>query len=72
MLLYTVKNKPSSVPYPLFVLSGLVPWMFFSNAIGTSGQSVVGNQNLVTKIYFPRLLIPMGTIAARVAFPWAK
>ena len=58
------KDTSSSVPYPLFVLSGLVPWMFFSNAIGTSGQSVVGNQNLVTKIYFPRLLIPMGTVAA--------
>jgi lipopolysaccharide transport system permease protein len=54
----------SSVPYGLFVLAGLVPWMFFSNAITQAGQSVVGNYNLVTKIYFPRLLIPLGAAAA--------
>jgi lipopolysaccharide transport system permease protein len=57
-------NPSSNVPYPLFVLTGLVPWMFFSNAIAQAGQSVVGNQNLVTKIYFPRLMIPMGAVAA--------
>jgi lipopolysaccharide transport system permease protein len=57
-------NTASAVPYSLFVLSGLVPWMFFSTAIGTSSQSVVGSQNLVTKIYFPRLLIPMGAVGA--------
>jgi lipopolysaccharide transport system permease protein len=57
-------NPSSNVPYPLFVLAGLVPWMFFANAIGQAGQSVVGNQNLVTKIYFPRLMIPMGAVAA--------
>jgi lipopolysaccharide transport system permease protein len=56
-------NPSSNVPYPLFVLGGLVPWMFFSNAIAQAGQSVVGNQNLVTKIYFPRLMIPMGAVA---------
>jgi lipopolysaccharide transport system permease protein len=52
------------VPYPLFVLAGLLPWTFFSNAISQAGGSVVGNQNLVTKVYFPRLFIPMGTIGA--------
>jgi lipopolysaccharide transport system permease protein len=57
-------NPSSTVPYPLFVLAGLIPWMFFSNAIGLAGQSVVGNQNLVTKIYFPRLFIPMGAVGA--------
>ncbi len=57
-------NPSSNVPYSLFVLAGLVPWMFFSNAIAQAGQSVVGNQNLVTKIYFPRLMIPMGAVAA--------
>ena len=57
-------SPSSSVPYPLFVLAGLVPWVFFSNAIAQAGQSVVGNQNLVTKIYFPRLFIPMGAVAA--------
>ena len=57
-------NPSSSVPYSLFVLAGLVPWMFFSNAIAQAGQSVVGNQNLVTKIYFPQSMIPMGAVAA--------
>jgi lipopolysaccharide transport system permease protein len=57
-------NPASTVPYALFVLSGLVPWMFFSNAIASAGQSVVGSQNLVTKIYFPRLIIPMGAVGA--------
>jgi lipopolysaccharide transport system permease protein len=46
------------------VLAGLVPWLFFSNAIATAGQSVVGSQNLVTKVFFPRLIIPMGAVGA--------
>ena len=46
-------------PYPLFVFAGLLPWTFFSNALSSAGNSVVGNQNLVTKVYFPRLIIPM-------------
>jgi lipopolysaccharide transport system permease protein len=54
----------ADLPYPLFVLAGLVPWMFFANAVGSAGQSVVGSQNLVTKVYFPRLFIPMGAVAA--------
>ena len=57
-------NPSSTVPYSLFVLAGIVPWMFFSNAIAQAGQSVVGSQNLVTKIYFPRLIIPMGAVGA--------
>ena len=57
-------STTSDVPYSLFVLAGLVPWMFFSNAVAQAGQSVVGSQNLVTKIYFPRLMIPMGSVAA--------
>src|SRR5439155_22127968 len=39
---------PSEWPYPLFVFAGLLPWTFFANAVGSAGQSVVGNQNLVT------------------------
>ena len=57
-------EMPSArLPYPLFVFAGLLPWFFFSNAIGSAGQSVIGNQNLITKVYFPRLLIPMGAVA---------
>jgi len=57
-------SSRSDVPYPLFVLAGLIPWTFFANAISTAGQSVVANQNLVTKIFFPRLIIPMGAVGA--------
>jgi lipopolysaccharide transport system permease protein len=52
------------VPYPLFVFAGLLPWTFFSGAMAAAGQSVVGNQNLVTKVYFPRLIIPISAIGA--------
>jgi lipopolysaccharide transport system permease protein len=54
----------SGVAYPLFVFAGLLPWSFFANAISSAGQSVVGSQNLVTKVYFPRLIIPVGAIGA--------
>src|SRR5438105_7242304 len=54
------------VPYPLFVLAGLIPWTFFANAVSSASQSVVASQSLVTKVYFPRLLIPMGAIAANL------
>jgi lipopolysaccharide transport system permease protein len=57
-------ENPQDVPYSLFVLSGLLPWTFFANAISSAGQSVVGSQNLVTKVYFPRLLIPAGAVGA--------
>ena len=57
-------NPSSAVSYSLFVLAGLVPWMFFSNAIAAASQSVVANQTLVTRVYFPRLIIPMGAIGA--------
>jgi lipopolysaccharide transport system permease protein len=57
-------DASSHVPYSLFVLAGLVAWMFFSNAIATASQSVIGSQNLVTKVYFPRLFIPMGAVGA--------
>jgi lipopolysaccharide transport system permease protein len=52
------------VPYPVFVFAGLLPWTFFSNAINAGSQSVIGNQKLVTKVYFPRLSIPIGAIGA--------
>jgi lipopolysaccharide transport system permease protein len=56
----------TDIPYPLFAFAGLLPWTFFSNAISQAGGSVVGNQNLVTKVYFPRLFIPLGAIGAGV------
>lgn len=50
------------VPYPLFVFAGLLPWTFFSNAISSAAGSVVGSQNMISKIYFPRLFIPASAI----------
>lgn len=51
------------VPYPLFAFAGLLPWTFFSNAVTTSSNSLVGNANLITKVYFPRMIIPIASVA---------
>lgn len=50
--------------YSLFVFAGMLPWTFFSNAVSSTGNSVVGNQNLITKVYFPRLIVPMSSVGA--------
>lgn len=52
------------VPYALFALAGLVPWTFFANAVTTSGNSLVGSTNLITKVYFPRVLVPAAAVVA--------
>jgi lipopolysaccharide transport system permease protein len=49
----------SDLPYWLFVFTGMLPWTFFANTLGLSSQSVVGGSNLITKIYFPRLIVPV-------------
>jgi ABC-type polysaccharide/polyol phosphate export systems, permease component len=54
----------SAVPYPLFALAGLVPWLYFANAVGVSGNSLVSNTHLITKVYFPRILMPMAAVLA--------
>jgi lipopolysaccharide transport system permease protein len=55
-------DAPGDVPYPLYVYAGLAPWFFFAGAIGACSSSVVGSQALLTKVYFPRLLLPLGAI----------
>lgn len=50
------------VPYPLMVLCGMLPWQFFANAFAESGNSLVSNQGMITKVYFPRLVIPIGSV----------
>jgi lipopolysaccharide transport system permease protein len=56
-------------PYPLLVLAGLIPWQFFANATAESGNSLLDNQNLITKVYFPRIIIPMSaTVTSFVDF----
>lgn len=62
-----VAEMPSGgVPYPLFVFAGLLPWFFFQSAVTSSSGSVVGNQALVTKVYFPRLIIPLSSAGSAV------
>jgi lipopolysaccharide transport system permease protein len=52
------KMPSDGIPYPIFVYAGLLPWTYFANALSTSGNSLVGSANLITKVYFPRLIIP--------------
>lgn len=52
------------LPYPIFSFAALVPWTFFSNGVTQSANSMVSNQNLVRRVYFPRLAIPLATILA--------
>lgn len=51
-------------PYPLFVFTGLLPWSYFSTAIANAGNSVVGAERLITKVYFPRLAVPFAAVGA--------
>jgi lipopolysaccharide transport system permease protein len=70
MLIFSVvfgrlAQMPSDgLPYPIFVYAGLLPWTFFAGAIGTSGQSLVGSAHLVSKVYFPRLIIPLSSVGS--------
>lgn len=70
MIIFTVVfNRLAGVhsdgsPYPLFAFAGLIPWVFFSNGVTTSSNSLITNQQLVSKVYFPRIFIPLGAIAA--------
>jgi lipopolysaccharide transport system permease protein len=61
---HLAKMPSDGFPYPVFVYAGLLPWIFFAAAIGTSGQSLVGSANLVSKVYFPRLIIPLASVGA--------
>jgi lipopolysaccharide transport system permease protein len=59
--------ETKNVPYPLFALSGLMIWLFVHTAITTASNSFVGNVNLVTKVYFPRLIVPIAATLAGLA-----
>jgi lipopolysaccharide transport system permease protein len=58
------KIPSDGIPYPIFAYAGLLPWTFFSNAVTASSNSLVGNAALITKVYFPRTLIPGAAIGA--------
>jgi lipopolysaccharide transport system permease protein len=70
MIVFTVifgklANLPSegNAPYPIMVFTAMLPWQFFSNAFSEAGSSLVSNASMISKVYFPRLVIPASTIA---------
>ena len=60
------KVPSDGIPYPIFAFAALVPWTFFSNGLSQSSNSLVGNSNLIKKVYFPRLTIPISTVLSGV------
>jgi lipopolysaccharide transport system permease protein len=70
MLVFTLffgrlaKMPSDGLPYPIFVYAGLLPWTYFANAVSASGNSLVGSANLITKVYFPRIVVPASAALA--------
>lgn len=68
MLVFTIffgnlaKLPTDGYPYPIFVFAALLPWIFFANAVSNAGNSLVGSAHLVSKVYFPRVIIPIASI----------
>lgn len=68
MLIFTVvfgkmaKIPSDGIPYPIFSYAALLPWNYFAQALSRSGASLVGDSNLLSKVYFPRLIIPLATV----------
>lgn len=63
-----LSRMPSDgIPYPLFVLSALLPWQLFAHTLSGTSHSLVSNQHLITKVYFPRLIIPISAMAIGLA-----
>jgi len=68
MVVFTVvfgklANLPSEgAPYPILVFSAMLPWQFFANALSECSNSLIGNANLISKVYFPRLIVPASSV----------
>lgn len=68
MLVFTVvfdklaKLPSNGVPYPIMVYAAMLPWQFFANSLTESSNSLIDNSNLLTKVYFPRLIVPAGSV----------
>ena len=68
MVVFTVvfgklaKLPSEGVPYPILVFAAMLPWQFFANAFSESSNSLIGNANLISKVYFPRLVIPTSSV----------
>ena len=58
---HLAKMPSDGVPYPIFSFAALVPWSFFANGLSQASNSLVGSSNLITKVYFPRLIIPLAS-----------
>src|SRR5215217_3389567 len=61
-----VKVPSDGIPYPIFAFAALVPWTFFANGLNQSSNSLIASANLLKKVYFPRLAIPIATVLAGV------
>lgn len=72
MLIFTLifgrlaKIPSDGMPYPVFVFSGLIAWSFFSSAVSSGGASMVGAAGMISKVYFPRLVVPIASIGVSV------
>jgi lipopolysaccharide transport system permease protein len=68
MIVFTVvfgniaKLPSQGVPYPILVFAGMLPWQFFANTLGECSNSLIGNANLISKVYFPRLIVPTSAV----------
>jgi len=58
------KVPSDGIPYPLFSLAGLLPWQLFENSLRNASKSLVANRNMITKIYFPRIVLPLSSVLA--------
>jgi lipopolysaccharide transport system permease protein len=61
-----VKVPSDGYPYAIFVFSALLPWNFFAGAVGAAGNSLVGSSGLISKVYFPRLIIPAASVGSGI------
>ncbi len=57
-----VTSQDNALPYPLFVYAGVLPWFFFAGAVSNAANSLVAAEQLISKIYFPRLIVPIATV----------
>ena len=60
------KMPSDGIPYPLFSFAALVPWAFFANGLSQSSNSLVGSAHLITKVYFPRLVVPISSVISGI------
>ncbi len=60
------KLPSEGVPYPIYVFAAMLPWTFFSTAFSSASNSLIGNSNLISKVYFPRMIIPSATVIVAV------